>query len=99
MDNFKMTLARNKQIILLIGIILAATITAINLTMAVSSLPEIQKAFNTSLVQLKWFISLYLIAQSALMANMARIGVIFGVRRVLYFGIISFILVSIIAGT
>ena len=30
---------------------------------------------------------------------MARIGVIFGVRRVLYFGIISFILVSIIAGT
>lgn len=82
----------------LFGTALAAMLVAIDITIVNTTLPEIKHDLHASLSELQWIIAGFGLVFSSLLVVMGRIADLIGRRKILYLGIIGFVLSSLGAG-
>jgi len=82
----------------LVGIALASFLGCIDFTIVNTALPSIQGEFNSSFSALQWVMNGFVIALSALMITMGRLGDLLGHRRIFYSGLTVFGAASLLAG-
>lgn len=82
----------------LIGVGIASMIIAIDCTIVFTALSTLQRYFSANVAQLQWFMTGFGITFAALLTAMGRLADQWGRRRVLYLGMLGFVLSSIGAG-
>lgn len=78
---------------------LTTLMSAIDTNIVNIGLPTIGKALNANFTSLQWVVLSYLLAVTALIVGIGRIGDIFGKKRIFLFGIGLFTLASLLCGT
>ncbi|TNF69000.1 MAG: DHA2 family efflux MFS transporter permease subunit [Gammaproteobacteria bacterium] len=82
----------------LLGISLISFLGCIDFTIVDTALPSIQENLNVTVTQLQWVVNIFLLALTAFMVVMGKLGDHHGHRRILYIGMGLFALSSIGAG-
>lgn len=82
----------------LFGVGLASFLGCVDFTIVNTALPDIQQQLGGSFTQLQWVMNIFVIALSAVMITMGRMGDILGHRRIFYSGLLVFALASLLAG-
>jgi len=81
-----------------IGITLLSFGCYLDYTIVNIALPTIQQELQTNLTSLQWVMNIYFLALCILATIMGRCGDLYGRRRCFYWGVIIFIIASVIAG-
>ncbi|MFR9776114.1 MFS transporter [Micromonospora sp. MS34] len=76
----------------------AELMVVLDATIVNIALPTIQRALDVSVDNLSWIVSAYALAFGGLMLLGGRVGDLFGRRRVFRFGIVVFVLASLLGG-
>ena len=82
---------------LLATLALCTLLSALGTSSANVALPTLAQAFDTSFQQVQWVVLAYLLAMTALIVSVGRLGDLFGRRRLLLAGIVVFMSASAIA--
>ncbi|MCF6767846.1 MFS transporter [Thiotrichales bacterium 19S11-10] len=82
----------------LFGISLISFLGCIDFTIVDTALPSIQSSLDVTVTQLQWVVNIFLLALTAFMVVMGKLGDHHGHRRILYIGMVLFALSSIGAG-
>ncbi len=93
-----MTARRQPRWVLLSAIGLAAFVVGLDNTILNIALPALREDFDLSLTGLQWVGTSYILAFSSLLLVGGRLTDIFGRRRVLEVGLITFIISSMLVG-
>lgn len=76
----------------------AELMVVLDATIVNIALPTVQRALDVSVNNLSWIVSAYALAFGGLMLLGGRVGDLFGRRRVFRFGIVLFVLASLLGG-
>lgn len=82
----------------LTGLSLAMLLSSLGTSIANVALPTLTQAFGASFLQVQWVVLAYLLAITALIVSVGRLGDIVGHRRLLLTGIIMFTAASVLCG-
>lgn len=83
---------------LLIGISIASFLGCIDFTIVNTTIPAIQRELAASLSSVQWVMTLFVMALCAFMVSAGRLADLYGRRRVLYCGMLTFAAASLGAG-
>ncbi|TMK40285.1 MAG: MFS transporter [Actinobacteria bacterium] len=89
----------NRRWWILLGSGCALFVLMLDSTIVNLAVPSIQGELDASNSELRWVISAYLLTLSVLVVTLARMGDLFGRRRVFLFGIVAFTAGSVVAAT
>ncbi len=81
-----------------VSLSLSILLASLSASIANVALPTLVDAFHASFHEVQWVIIAYLLAVTALIVSIGRIGDIAGYRRVLLFGIVLFTVASVLCG-
>lgn len=82
----------------LAGLSLSMLIPSLGTSIANAGLPTLAQAFNASFQQVQWIVLAYLLAITALIVSVGRLGDLIGRRRLLLVGIGLFTVASLLCG-
>lgn len=82
----------------LVGLSLSSFITAIDFAIVNTALPTIQNNLALSLIELQWVMNSFVLAICVFITTMGNFGDLFGRKKLLYVGVILFVISSITAG-
>lgn len=82
----------------LIGIGIASFLGCLDFTIVNTALPAIETSLHATVTELQWVVNLFILALSSFMVIMGRLADLYGRRRILYIGMITFGLASLLAG-
>ncbi len=82
----------------LIGIGIASFLGCLDFTIVNTALPAIETSLNATVTELQWVVNLFILALSSFMVIMGRLADLYGRRRILYIGMLSFGFASLLAG-
>ncbi len=82
----------------LAGLSLSMLLSSLGTSIANVGLPTLQQAFNASFQQVQWVVLAYLLAVTALIVSVGRLGDLTGRRRLLLAGICLFTAASVLCG-
>jgi len=81
--------------IVLIGLSLACFLGCIDFTIVNTALPDIQSNLHSSVTQLQWIITIFMLALASFMVINGRLADIYGRRKLLYIGMLIFAVSSL----
>jgi MFS family permease len=82
----------------LAGLALSMLLSALGTSIANVGLPTLAQTFNATFQQVQWVVLAYLLAVTALIVSVGRLGDIMGRRRLLLAGIFVFTAASVVCG-
>jgi len=89
---------KNKSVIGFVGLILVGFISALDLTIVAVTMPKIQQYFKTSLDDIMWITLMFSLVSTSFLITMAKLGDIFGRKKIVIFSLIVFVISSAICG-
>lgn len=82
----------------LIGVGIASFLGCLDFTIVNTAIPAIQVSLSASINKLQWIINIFMLSLSATMVVMGKLSDIYGRKKLLYIGMISFTIASFFAG-